>query len=415
MAGETRFTNIRDALKTGEAAIEFVSFKNTEPSRESNTIHYCALLLRKSDEWPHLVFLTTGNLLDSLANLHPDQLYDPGNRELYLRIWEPLTPFLQGITTIYYAPSGMLHRISFPAISSGNGEVLSDRFTFSNLSSTRNLVTGTTTPEIRSGKVFGGIDYNSGSATEASRQVDPAMDSPQSYPDREATRNLRGSTWEFLPATRTEASKVSQLLQQGNLQVTTLTGSEATEESFKAVSENSPSVIHVASHGFTIPQNDGDTPAIGLQNPNLSERIGRAENPLMRSGLLFAGANQAWQRGTPPTGREDGILTAYEISHLDLSSTSLAVLSACQTGLGDIRGNEGVYGLQRALSMAGVKNLVVSLWEVPDLETMELMDSFYNHLVKGNLPESAFRKAQNEMKEKYRDQPSLWAGFVFIR
>jgi len=141
----------------------------------------------------------------------------------------------------------------------------------------------------------------------------------------------------------------------------------------------------------------------------------QSQLPLMRTGLLFAGANNAWALSNPPAGAEDGILTAFELSDLDLSGTELVALSACETGLGDIRGAEGVFGLQRALFMSGVKNIIVSLWDVPDLETMELMDQFYSHLAKGISPEQAFLLSQDEMKSRYKEQPSLWAGFVFIR
>jgi CHAT domain-containing protein len=103
------------------------------------------------------------------------------------------------------------------------------------------------------------------------------------------------------------------------------------------------------------------------------------------------------------------------LSNIDLDATRLVVLSACETGLGDIRGNEGVFGLQRALFMAGVGHLIVSLWEVPDLETMELMTLFYTKLVEGDSIEIAFIKAREEMKTQYPDQPSLWAGFELIR
>jgi CHAT domain-containing protein len=111
---------------------------------------------------------------------------------------------------------------------------------------------------------------------------------------------------------------------------------------------------------------------------------------------------------------EDGILTAYEISQMNLSNTELVVLSACETGLGDIEGNEGVYGLQRAFKIAGAKYLIMSLWQVPDYQTQELMTTFYKRWLedKMNIPD-AFRSAQKEMREKYQ-LPHFWAGFVLV-
>ncbi len=140
---------------------------------------------------------------------------------------------------------------------------------------------------------------------------------------------------------------------------------------------------------------------------------------MIRSGLLLAGANHAWKTGKPlKPGMEDGILTAYEISHLNLSNTELVVLSACETGLGDIQGNEGVYGLQRAFKIAGAKYLIMSLWQVPDKQTSLLMTTFYKKWLprggeeKMTIPE-AFRAAQKELRDAGLD-PYQWAGFVLV-
>ena len=134
----------------------------------------------------------------------------------------------------------------------------------------------------------------------------------------------------------------------------------------------------------------------------------------MRSGLFFAGANNAW-KGKPIEGVEDGILTSYEVSDLYLPNTKLAVLSACQTALGDIQGNEGVYGLQRAFKIAGVQNLVMSLWKVPDAETAEFMQAFYKNIFEKQSINDAFYNAQTVMKNKYRDEPYKWAAWVLVR
>ena len=136
---------------------------------------------------------------------------------------------------------------------------------------------------------------------------------------------------------------------------------------------------------------------------------------MIRSGLILAGANQVWKGGKPLANTEDGILTAYEISQMNLSNTELVVLSACETGLGDIQGNEGVYGLQRAFKIAGVKYLVMSLWQVPDRPTQEMMALFYENWLeqKSSIPD-AFRVAQDEMRARYPDEPYKWAGFVLV-
>ena len=134
---------------------------------------------------------------------------------------------------------------------------------------------------------------------------------------------------------------------------------------------------------------------------------------MIRSGLILAGANQAWQNKPSLSDREDGILTAYEISQMNLQNTELVVLSACETGLGDIQGNEGVYGLQRAFKIAGAKYIIMSLWEVPDRQTLNLMTYFYNYLAQGQSIRDAFKSAQDEMRLIF-DDAYYWAGFVLV-
>jgi CHAT domain-containing protein len=131
----------------------------------------------------------------------------------------------------------------------------------------------------------------------------------------------------------------------------------------------------------------------------------------MRSGLVFAGANEVWSR-KEYIDKEDGVLTAQEVATLDLRKTNLVVLSACETGLGDVKGTEGVYGLQRSLKMAGVKFIIMSLWQVPDAETVEFMEKFYTKLTKTKDIKSSFNETRNEMRKKY--DPFYWAAFVLL-
>ena len=139
-----------------------------------------------------------------------------------------------------------------------------------------------------------------------------------------------------------------------------------------------------------------------------------SEHPMLRSGFIMAGGNAAWQGKQTLEGREDGILTAYEISQMNLLNTELVVLSACETGLGDIQGNEGVYGLQRAFKIAGAKYLIMSLWQVPDKQTSLLMTTFYKKWLtdKMTIPD-AFHSAQKELRDNGLD-PYNWAGFILV-
>ncbi|HLP72229.1 MAG TPA: CHAT domain-containing protein, partial [Bacteroidales bacterium] len=134
-------------------------------------------------------------------------------------------------------------------------------------------------------------------------------------------------------------------------------------------------------------------------------------NPLMRSGLVLAGANDVWVKAEQASP-DDGVLTAQEVTQIDMRKNNLVVLSACETGLGDIRGTEGVYGLQRALKMAGVRNIIMSLWQIPDKETVEFMGKFYEKFLAIKDVRQAFSEAQHEMRLNYN--PYYWGAFVLM-
>jgi CHAT domain-containing protein len=135
----------------------------------------------------------------------------------------------------------------------------------------------------------------------------------------------------------------------------------------------------------------------------------------MRSGLAFAGANHAWAGEEIPLELDDGILTAYEVSGMYLPNTKLVVLSACETGLGEIKGSEGVFGLQRSFKIAGTEYILMSLWQIPDYQTSELMNRFYTEWFSGKPIQESLKAAQDFMKGKYPLQPFMWAGFVLVR
>ncbi len=228
---------------------------------------------------------------------------------------------------------------------------------------------------------------------------------------------LRVGTWGSLPFTDREVGNLERILKTSGIQPQTHRGSTATEEAFKTIGAGgkpSPRILHIATHGFFFP--DPQTSEGFKTLPTLNEPVFKiSEHPMIRSGLLLAGANHAWKTGKPlKPGMEDGILTAYEISQMNLSNTELVVLSACETGLGDIQGNEGVYGLQRAFKIAGAKYLIMSLWQVPDKQTSLLMTTFYKKWLeeKMTIPE-AFRAAQKELRDAGLD-PYQWAGFVLV-
>lgn len=260
--------------------------------------------------------------------------------------------------------------------------------------------------------IYGGIQYNADSTALAQAKVKTVTPKEYNEPLAVATEKItkRGgtaqTTWGYLPGTKTEIGLIAALFNNKHLPCEVKTGFAASEDNFKmiGIAQASPTILHIATHGYFFDEPKNEDKTASFQN---------SENPLIRSGLVMAGANKAWIDGHGYNNMEDGILTAFEIANLNLSKTKLVVLSACDTGLGDIQGTEGVYGLQRAFKMAGVDYILMSLWPVDDEKTAELMRLFYKNYLNGKPIREAFRGAQNEMKLHYA--PYHWAGFVLIR
>lgn len=392
------YRDIGNNLATDEAAVEFAVFRYHDVVEETDSIFYTALIMRKDFKFPALVFLGTEKEISPQLKKHPDELYAPGDLSMYELLWKPVEKYLQGVSKVLYSPAGLLNRIAFAAIPAAEGGTISDHYKLYNVSSTRKILEKEKAIKPGNGYLFGGIDYNqAGEKTMLKNQDRPAADEG----DTTVLRSLRGNSWQYLPGTLQEVNQINNILKVSSIKAISFTGPNANETIFKQLPDMNASVIHIASHGFSLAETGK------LTGKNLP-----ASNPLTRCGLLFAGANKTLLTST--SGNE-GILTAFELSNLDFKTVDLFVLSACETGLGEIKGSEGVYGLQRALFMSGAGSIVVSLWEVPDLETSELMALFYSEIAKGFDPENAFYAAQQQMKRRYPDQPSLWAGFIFCR
>jgi len=432
--------DIRNNLQDNEAAIEFINFDYYD-KRWTDSTYYCALVLRKDYEHPKMIYLfeekQLNSIISSLSSGNSAQLVSNlygqtrgvsvlgGNTtittygdSLYNMIWQPLDSLLQGVERVYYSPSGLLHNISFSAIPVNDSTLLMDRYNLSLMSTTADIVLNKE-PDFNNAiaAVYGGIIYD---LTPEEMEA-----STKKYRDKENdlfayTRGwvyndtLRGGGWSYLNGTLTEAEEISETLADYDFRVATYTGAKANEESFKALSgKNSPEIIHLATHGFFFPDPKKQKRRDNLMFQQMGDNAySLVDNPLMRSGLLFAGANTVWSGGEIPGELEDGVLTAYEVSNMDLFNTKLVTLSACETGLGDIKGTEGVYGLQRSFKMAGVDYLIMSLWQVPDKETQEFMSLFYKNLTSGQPIAEAFRNTQKVMRQKY--EPFYWAGFVLL-
>ena len=438
-AGHISSRMVQDQLGEKEACVEFISY-NIIREKRTDSVMYAAIIIRPGLNNPYMVplfeekqmlellqhqdFELPLDFYDRLySSTHHRSDYLQSKKTLYDLIWRPIDEKLDGVEKVYYSSSGLLHRVNIEALPIGTDTILADKYVMEALQSSRQLVSDVADREYRKTQavVYGGVEYKMDSMA-VDWQVKEERDSLNKMPfsDIEGTdlafvdTTLRSGDFRFLPHTLKEAESICNLMQAFSYDVKMYRGSAGTEESFYTLSQgdDSPAIIHLATHGYFFPDpvdtkidDMGNVPAFVL-----------SEHPMIRSGLMLAGSEYAWKKGTPAKqGIEDGILTAFEISQMDLSNTELVVLSACETGLGDIEGTEGVYGLQRAFKMAGAKYLMMSLWQVPDRSSSELMLLFYrNYLEKGMKVPSAFTEARKEMRRKY-DNPYYWAGFVLVK
>jgi CHAT domain-containing protein len=224
--------------------------------------------------------------------------------------------------------------------------------------------------------------------------------------------STRGS-WNNLEATKKEIETIAEELKKDKISPIVIEGNDGTEESFKNLDGQKKSIIHLATHGFFL--KDQAARRTTYLNRKLGNEGGsELDLSMKRSGLLFSGANTTWLGNELPEYVEDGILLAEEISSINLQGCNLLILSACETGLGEIS-SEGVFGLQRGFKQAGVKTIVMSLWKVDDVATQIFMSHFYKNLAKGKSKHHAFLKAQDYLRKTkdYKD-PKYWAAFIML-
>lgn len=313
------------------------------------------------------------------------------------------------MNSIYYAPQGLLHTINLDAITNEKGVPMFQTYSMHRLSTTVNIKGGNISP-IKKSYVYGGLVYDTDDETMLQEhrkfnEIDNAYAGLSWVADSTSSRH----GWAYLPNSKTETDLITNLLVASKIEVVKYSGVEGTEESFKAISGTCPGHIHLATHGFYLHYSYSDSTAMA---DNYEKHIASSLNPLIRSGLIMSNGGRAWKGGPIPQGVEDGILQADEIASINLSGTSLLVLSACETALGDIS-SDGVYGLQRAFKMAGVETIIMSLWEVDDKATALFMSFFYKALTSGKKKHEAFVSAQNQLREKYSD-PYYWAAFIML-
>jgi CHAT domain-containing protein len=324
-------------------------------------------------------------------------------RELDEKVMRPVRALLGNTKTVLLSPEGLLNVVPFAALVDERGKFLVDSVELTYLTSGRDLLRLQQAPARAKSMTLIVANPAFGRPSEGKSPGEASRAAP-----------LGGAVFQPLPGTAKEGKALRAIFGDGRAQL--IVDSEATEDLLKRV--EAPKILHIATHGFFLGDRtraadgaralvlDASSPQSGAQAPPPEPRVS-VENPLLRSGLALAGANGR------KSGNDDGILTALEAASLDLRGTKLVVLSACETGLGDVQNGDGVYGMRRALVMAGAETQVASLWKVADEETRELMVSYYDKLNKGGGRSAALREVQLAMMARPATaHPYFWASFL---
>ncbi len=404
------WTDVRDNLRDGEAAIEF-----TAAQLNADSTMYSALVLKKDSDIPMMINLC---LESCLRDIPSDSLYT--TPRLYDLVWKPLKPVLKGTKTVFFAPVARLYSTAVEYALMPDGKTtICEHYKLNRVSSTRELVfrgdkAGGKTKEV----LYGGLEYDADPETLAEANNEQKDKLPRNRAVIDAP-NLRGGV-QPLDGTLIELEGIDSLMKAVKQEPEKYTGVYGTEETLKGLSGRGCTLLHIGTHGFYWDGNRGTegnylATMLGMVGDNATVE----DQMLTQSGLLFAGANTILRGETVPDNQDDGILTARELSTLDLRGMDMVVLSACETALGKVNG-EGVFGLQRGFKKAGAKTLMMSLWKVDDKATQMLMTEFYKRLLEGRSKTESLTRAQQYLRQYTEnevhpyDKPRYWAAFILL-
>jgi CHAT domain-containing protein len=327
-------------------------------------------------------------------------------KAVYTKVIGPIQEHLKGKKQLYISPDGNLNLIPFEVLMSPEGNYLMQERTINYLGAGRDIVRFQDTDAAGSAAVIiADPDYNLG--LQAKDREAEALGVQTARLRGAISRDLTGVSFSRLRDTRREAQAIATLLNdRAKVSATVYQDKKALEEVLYA--KQSPRILHVATHGYFLKPEDAG-PRDGQRGlPGDTDKLPelKIENPMLRSGIALAGANASIREG-----RDDGLVSAEKVLGLRLKGTELVVLSACETGMGDVQAGEGVFGLKRAFILAGAKTMVMSLWSVPSRETTELMSEFYRLMAEGKPKAEALRQAKISMMQK-NPNPFYWGAFV---
>ncbi|MBR4898304.1 MAG: CHAT domain-containing protein [Prevotella sp.] len=400
-----KWKDVQQHLSNDAIAIEFIY--TIEEEGGHNTYH--ALVVDKKNPCPKMITLYSESMLEEIKKTETRNIRDIVG-EL---IWKPILVQYPTVKDIYFSPDGILHMLPIEYYSADGMSSMFEQYHMYRLSSTKELVREKGNSHPNSAVLYGGLDYN---MLDENSSVANSREIPSVW------RGIaeRGG-FDPLFNTALETQKIKDLLAGKNISTTLYSGEFGTEESFRNLSGQSHSIIHLATHGMYINPDDVDTKK-NENNFDFLESLSSLNDPvneditLTHSFLVMAGGNRVISRISVSDKNNDGILTSKEISQLDLRRLDLVVLSACESALGDIN-NGGVYGLQRGFKKSGANTIVMSLDKVDDEATRILMVEFYRNLMNGKTKRQSLQDAQQRLRKvengKY-DDPRYWASFIML-
>ncbi|MCS7028539.1 MAG: CHAT domain-containing protein [Bacteroidia bacterium] len=374
--------DIQNVLKKDQAAIEMVKINTKDRPNAKDSIVYMALIVKKNSSNPEVVILNNGNELENqyITNYRRSITAKTQDTESYTVFWKPIAERLKGIRTVYFSPDGVYHQINVSTLYNPQ----SKKYVFDEIQ----VINVTNTKDILSKQSYTSKNNYLIGNPKFDLQIESEPNNQKPKQERVFEGFLEGLSQ--LEGAEREVKRIAGLLPNS----TVVTGVAATEEFVKSL--KNPRILHIATHGyFKKGQYQSSTQA------------------MLNAGLLFAGVVDYDRMEMRPLDKEDGKLTAFEVMNMELDSTELVVLSACETGLGQAS-KEGVYGLQRAFKVAGARSIIMSLWKVNDEATQLLMTKFYENWQKKGMPKrKAFEVAQKQIRKHYK-QPYYWGAFVMV-
>ena len=327
--------------------------------------------------------------------------------KLYESIIKPIEPYIKDKKEIIVSPDGNISLIPFEVFVTPEGKYLIEDYNINYVTTGKDILRFNDNAESKKTTVvMADPDYDMGIGEK--EKIIEKLTTQLAMLRGDVSRDIRNLHFYRLSDTKEEAQNIEKIFKKDlNLPVKTFLDKEAIEEIL--LNLESPKILHIATHGFFLKNEKiefkNDTP---LLDEKFNRDIVIVENPALRSGIVLAGANTSIK-----SGKDDGIVTSEKLVGLNLRGTDLVVLSACNTGVGDIEAGEGIFGLERAFILSGAKTLVVSLWSVPSKETTEMMSDFYKLLSEGKTKGNALKEAKLEMLKK-KSNPFYWGAFVMI-